>query len=78
MLFAAANDVLRNSVMGISDMITSPGLINVDFADVRTVMSEMGQQWLVSVQLKVNQVRAVQKKQLVLQLKWFIRESRSF
>ena len=40
--FAAANDVLRNSVMGISDMITSPGLINVDFADVRTVMSEMG------------------------------------
>ena len=29
--------------MGISDMITSPGLINVDFADVRTVMSEMGQ-----------------------------------
>ena len=41
--FAAANDVLRNSVMGISDMITSPGLINVDFADVRTVMSEMGQ-----------------------------------
>lgn len=41
--FAAANDVLRNSVMGISDMITSPGMINVDFADVRTVMSEMGQ-----------------------------------
>ena len=41
--FAAANDVLRNSVMGISDMITSPGLINVDFADVKTVMSEMGQ-----------------------------------
>ena len=41
--FAAANDVLRNSVMGISDMITSPGLINVDFADLRTVMSEMGQ-----------------------------------
>ncbi|MCL7772234.1 cell division protein FtsZ [Pasteurella multocida] len=41
--FSAANDVLRNSVTGISDMITSPGLINVDFADVRTVMSEMGQ-----------------------------------
>ena len=41
--FAAANDVLRNSVMGISDMITSPGLINVDFADVRTVMSVQGQ-----------------------------------
>ena len=43
MLLLLQNDVLRNSVMGISDMITSPGLINVDFADVRTVMSEMGQ-----------------------------------
>lgn len=40
--FAAANDILRNAVTGISDMITSPGLMNVDFADVRTVMSEMG------------------------------------
>ncbi|TCJ97870.1 cell division protein FtsZ [Volucribacter psittacicida] len=40
--FSAANDILNNSVRGISDMITSPGLINVDFADVRTVMSEMG------------------------------------
>ncbi|NBI12371.1 cell division protein FtsZ [[Haemophilus] felis] len=40
--FAAVNDVLRNAVTGISDMITSPGLIGVDFADVRTVMSEMG------------------------------------
>lgn len=40
--FAAANDVLRNAVTGISDMITSPGLIGVDFADVKTVMSEMG------------------------------------
>lgn len=38
----AANDVLRNAVLGISDIITSPGLINVDFADVKTVMSEMG------------------------------------
>lgn len=40
--FDAANDILRNAVLGITDMITSPGLINVDFADVRTVMSEMG------------------------------------
>ncbi|QIM68907.1 cell division protein FtsZ [Basfia succiniciproducens] len=40
--FSAVNDILRNAVTGISDMITSPGLINVDFADVRTVMSEMG------------------------------------
>ncbi len=41
--FAMANDVLRNAVQGISELITSPGLINVDFADVRTIMSEMGQ-----------------------------------
>ena len=41
--FRAANDVLRGAVQGISELITSPGLINVDFADVRTVMSEMGQ-----------------------------------
>jgi len=41
--FAMANDVLRNAVQGISELITSPGLINVDFADVKTVMAEMGQ-----------------------------------
>lgn len=40
--FKAANDVLRGAVKGIADLITCPGLINVDFADVRTVMSEMG------------------------------------
>jgi cell division protein FtsZ len=40
--FKAANDVLLNAVQGISELITKPGLINVDFADVRTVMSEMG------------------------------------
>lgn len=40
--FKAANDVLQGAVQGIADLITSPGLINVDFADVRTVMSEMG------------------------------------
>lgn len=40
--FAIANDILKNAVRGISDMITSPGMINVDFADVKTVMSEMG------------------------------------
>ena len=40
--FSAVNNILCNAVTGISDMITSPGLINVDFADVRTVMSEMG------------------------------------
>ena len=40
--FSAANDVLLGAVQGIAELITSPGIINVDFADVRTVMSEMG------------------------------------
>ncbi len=40
--FKAANNVLLGAVQGIADLITRPGLINVDFADVRTVMSEMG------------------------------------
>ncbi|MHB1616540.1 MAG: cell division protein FtsZ [Metallibacterium sp.] len=40
--FKAANEVLVGAVRGIADLITRPGLINVDFADVRTVMSEMG------------------------------------
>ncbi len=40
--FKAANDVLLGAVQGIADLIIRPGRINVDFADVRTVMSEMG------------------------------------
>lgn len=40
--FKTANDVLLGAVQGIAELITRPGLINVDFADVRTVMSEMG------------------------------------
>ncbi|MEE9354599.1 MAG: cell division protein FtsZ [Methylococcaceae bacterium] len=40
--FNAANDVLLEAVRGISELIISPGLINVDFADVKTVMSQMG------------------------------------
>src|SRR3990170_2065796 len=40
--FAAANDVLLGAVQGIAELITRQGLINVDFADVRTVMAEMG------------------------------------
>jgi cell division protein FtsZ len=40
--FSAANDILSGAVQGIAELITRPGLINVDFADVRTVMSEMG------------------------------------
>jgi cell division protein FtsZ len=40
--FKAANDVLHGAVQGIAELITRPGMINVDFADVRTVMSEKG------------------------------------
>jgi cell division protein FtsZ len=40
--FSAANEVLYNSVSGISDIINHTGLINVDFSDVKTVMAEMG------------------------------------
>lgn len=41
--FRKADDVLQQAVRGITDLITVPGLINVDFADVRTIMDEMGQ-----------------------------------
>src|SRR5881396_1409951 len=40
--FRAADDVLRQAVQGISDLITTPGLINLDFADVKTIMQGMG------------------------------------
>ncbi|MEM7611899.1 MAG: cell division protein FtsZ [Pseudomonadota bacterium] len=40
--FGSANQVLQGAVQGIAELITRPGLINVDFADVRTVMAEMG------------------------------------
>jgi cell division protein FtsZ len=40
--FSIANDVLRQAVQGISDIILVPGLINVDFADVRTIMAQVG------------------------------------
>jgi cell division protein FtsZ len=40
--YAAANEVLHSAVSGIAEVINNPGLVNVDFADVRTVMSEIG------------------------------------
>ena len=40
--FAMINDILSQSVKGISDIITKPGHINVDFADVRAIMKDMG------------------------------------
>ncbi|MBI5330836.1 MAG: cell division protein FtsZ [Betaproteobacteria bacterium] len=48
--FAAANDVLHSAVSGISEIISNPGLINVDFADVKTVMSEVGMAMMGSAQ----------------------------
>jgi len=50
--FKAANDVLQSAVQGIAELITRQGLINVDFADVRTVMSEMGMAVMGSSQAK--------------------------
>ncbi len=46
--FAEANNVLLNAVQGVADLIVRPGTINLDFADVRTVMSEMGMAMMVS------------------------------
>ena len=40
--YAAANDVLHGAVSGIAEVINNAGLVNVDFADVRTVMGEVG------------------------------------
>jgi cell division protein FtsZ len=50
--FGKANSVLQNAVQGIAELITRPGLINVDFADVRTVMSEMGMAMMGSASAK--------------------------
>ncbi len=59
--FGAANDVLKGAVQGIAELITRPGLMNVDFADVRTVMSEMGYAMMGS---GVASGKTVQKKRL--------------
>ncbi len=48
--FTASNDVLHSAVGGIAEIIANPGMINVDFADVRTVMSEMGMAMMGSAQ----------------------------
>ena len=50
--FKAANDILLGAVQGIAELITRQGLINVDFADVRTVMSEMGMAMMGSASAK--------------------------
>jgi cell division protein FtsZ len=57
--FRMADDVLRQGVQGISDLITLPGLINLDFADVRTIMAEAGQA-LLGIGMGVGEQRAVE------------------
>lgn len=55
--FKLADDILRNAVKGISDIINIPGRVNVDFADVRTIMSEMGMA-LMGIGMATGQTRA--------------------
>jgi cell division protein FtsZ len=57
--FRVADDVLRQGVQGISDLITLPGLINLDFADVRTIMSEAGNA-LLGIGMGTGDKRAVE------------------
>jgi cell division protein FtsZ len=57
--FRVADDVLRQGVQGISDLVTLPGLINLDFADVRTIMSEAGSA-LLGIGMGVGENRATQ------------------
>jgi cell division protein FtsZ len=56
--FRMADDVLRQGVQGVSDLITLPGLINLDFADVRTIMSDAGQA-LLGIGMGVGERRAM-------------------
>ncbi len=60
--FTLADDVLLNAVRGISDLITTHGLINLDFADVRTIMNEMGMA-LMGTGLGSGETRAVDAAQ---------------
>jgi cell division protein FtsZ len=57
--FRVADDVLRQGVQGISDLVTLPGLINLDFADVRTIMSEAGNA-LLGIGMGVGEGRATE------------------
>jgi cell division protein FtsZ len=56
--FRVADDVLRQGVQGISDLVTLPGLINLDFADVRTIMSQAGNA-LLGIGMGVGERRAI-------------------
>jgi cell division protein FtsZ len=57
--FSVADDVLRQGVQGISDLVTLPGLINLDFADVRTIMTDAGQA-LLGIGMAAGERRAME------------------
>jgi cell division protein FtsZ len=57
--FRVADDVLRQGVQGISDLVTLPGLINLDFADVRTIMTDAGQA-LLGIGMSAGERRAIE------------------
>jgi cell division protein FtsZ len=63
--FRAANNVLLGAVQGIAELITRPGLINVDFADVRTVMSEMGMA-MMGTGISIGENRATEAAQAAI------------
>ena len=56
--FKAADDVLNNAVAGIAEIINLPGLVNVDFQDVKTVMSEQGMAMMGSASRAASTARA--------------------
>jgi cell division protein FtsZ len=64
--FSVADDVLRQGVQGISDLITLPGLINLDFADVRTIMSGAGQA-LLGIGMATGDTRSVEAAQRAIE-----------
>jgi cell division protein FtsZ len=64
--FRVADDVLRQGVQGISDLITLPGLINLDFADVRTIMSDAGQA-LLGIGMGTGDARALEAAQAAVE-----------
>ena len=63
--FAQANEVLRQAVEGISDLITTPGIINVDFADVRKIMANAGTA-LMGIGMASGENRAVEAAQMAI------------
>jgi cell division protein FtsZ len=63
--FKEANNVLHGAVAGIAEVINCPGLVNVDFADVRTVMSEMGMAMMGSAQAAGNERARLAAEQAV-------------